>query len=443
MRSRTGVVAALGAAALAGALAAPASADGAGGGRVTRLSTDGGRQLDLPSGMSEISANGRYVAFLSDADDLVEGDTNGFGDVFRLDRRTGEVVRVNVSATGEQANADLGESWTISISADGRYVAFASRAGNLVENDGNGTDDVFVKDVESGRITRVSEGTGGVEADGASFEPSISAGGRYVAYQSVARNISDTRLPGDGAPTVRTYVTEVATGRTQLVSLSSDEAPSNAGTSGAALSGDGRFVAFESDATNLVAGDTNGRGDVFVRDLERGTTRRVSVSSRGAQAARGAWSPSISADGRYVAFVSESPLVAGDRNREPDVYVRDRRTDWTVPASLAPHGAWFDGMSFSPDLSADGSTVAFLFRRANPDRPGEYVGHDHVFVRDLGAQTTTLVSHDRDGGRADDSSMMPDVDRDGGRVTFTSRASDLVRGDTNDMADVFLWRRSP
>jgi len=276
-----------------------------------------------------ISADGRYVAFCSSASNLVPGDTNDREDVFVHDRLTGTTERVSVSSDGEEGNGDSG-TFRPSISADGRYVAFVSCASNLVPGDTNWAWDIFVHDRLTGVTERVSVSSAGEQGDGDSGYPSISAEGRYVAFESGAYNL----VPGDTNWTCDIFVHDRLTGTTERVSVSSEGHEGNGNSSlpfhtadGRYVNADGRYVASYSEASNLVPGDTNGIGDVFVRDRLTGTTERVSVSSDGEEgdSNSGWWGPSISADGRYVAFQSCAyNLVPGDTKGWEDVFVRDR-----------------------------------------------------------------------------------------------------------------------
>src|SRR5437660_1328853 len=239
----------------------------------------GGTEGDDASLGSALSADGRFVAFDSAATDLVAGDTNGASDVFVHDRQTGTTERVSVASDGTQAN---NVSSYPALSADGRFVAFQSDATNLVAGDTNGATDVFVHDRQTGATERVSVasggGTQGNRNSGGFFAfPALSADGRLVAFQSDATNLvaRDT----NGATDV--FVHDRQTGTTERVSVASGGSQGNGFSAGPVLSADGRFVAFHSTATNLVAGDTNGATDVFVHDRQTGTTERVSVASGG------------------------------------------------------------------------------------------------------------------------------------------------------------------
>ena len=235
----------------------------------------------------------------------------------------GVTSRVSVSSAGVQGNGSNGTTLVTSISADGRFVTFNSTASNLVAGDSNAVGDVFVHDRQSGATTRVSVDSAGNQANGVSTRPAISADGRFLAFESAASNLVD----GDTNGVADVFVHDLQTGTTTRVSLTNTGEQANGQSFGStagpdlALSADGRFIAFQSRATNLVAGDTNNQLDVFVRDRTALTTTRVSVSSGGAQSGPPIpvidASPAISADGRFVAFTSgASNLVAGRHQRQ-------------------------------------------------------------------------------------------------------------------------------
>ena len=250
---------------------------GAHAGQTTRVSVStADAQGNQVSGPNAISADGRYVAFYSWADNLVVGDTNGMSDAFVRDRVTGKTTRVSVGSVGTQGN-DM--SFTSAISADGRYVAFMSHASNLVAWDTNGRGDAFVRDLVTGKTTRISVSSAGAQGNNTSYPNAVSADGRYVAFSSSADNL----VAGDTNGTKDAFVRDRVTGKTTRVSVDSAGVQGNYGGSPSAISADGRYVAFTSNADNLVAGDTNGWGDAFVRDRVIGKTTRVSVSSAGTQ----------------------------------------------------------------------------------------------------------------------------------------------------------------
>jgi Tol biopolymer transport system component len=265
-----------------------------------------------------LSADGRFVLFDSEATNLVPGDTNGFRDVFAHDRRTGRTSRISVSSSGGQGDH---MSQSPAISADGRYVAFESFAGNLVPGDTNDQSDVFLRDRRTGRTTLVSRTPAGTPGLNNSFNPSISADGRFVAYLSDSPDF----VRGDTNGTVDVFVRDRRAGRTALVSVSSAGEQANDHCNVSAISADGRYVVYSSPATNLVPGDSNANEDVFVRDRSRRTTTRVSVASSGRQSDGWSGQPAIDAHGRVIAFTSYAEdLVPGDTNAASDVFVRIR-----------------------------------------------------------------------------------------------------------------------
>src|SRR5437762_2422917 len=285
----------------------------------------GGTEANGASLSSALSADGRFVAFDSSATDLVAADTNGVSDVFVHDRQTGTTERVSVASDGAQGNGSSGLvtfAFPPALSADGRFVAFVSAATNLVASDTNGATDVFVHDRQTGTTERVSVASDGGESNDARGEAALSAAGRFVALHSAQTNL----VAGDPNGTIDVFVHDRQTGMTERVSVGSDGTQGNNASCYAALSADGRFVAFDSDATDLVAGDSNGATDVFVHDRQTGTTERVSVASGGGTQGNGNSGgffafPARSTDGRFVAIQRDATnLVAGDTNGATDVF---------------------------------------------------------------------------------------------------------------------------
>jgi Tol biopolymer transport system component len=423
-----------------------------------------GTQGNDPSSSPASSSDGRVVAFDSIATNLVAGDTNAEIDIFVRDRQTAQTTRVSVASDGAQAN-DL--SVLPAVSGDGRYVAFESDATNLVPGDSNGRRDIFVRDRQTAQTTRVSvasDGTQGSSDFGFSqgADASISADGRFVAFQAGFTNLvpGDTNscvslpnLPPGECPDI--FVHDRQTGQTTRVSVASDGTQANDQSFRPAISADGRYVTFASVASNLVPGDTNGAQgvflgtDVFVHDRQTGQTTRVSVASDGTQANRESFAPTVSADGRYVAFLSlASNLVPRDNNgrRNPllgqDVFVHDRQTGQTTRVSVASDHRQALGPSFDPSISADGRRVAFASDASNlvlmdSNKLGD------VFVRDRQAGTTVRASLASDGTQANDSSSLPAISADGAAVAFFSSATNLVAGDANQTGDVFVRELAP
>jgi len=418
-------------------------------GVTTRVSVDSaGAQANGLSDRPSISPEGRYVSFESLASNLVEGDTNGVADVFVHDRLTREIVRVSVSSAGTQS--DNGSAFS-SISADGRCVAFQSIATNLVPDDTNGQIDVFVHELQSGLISRVSVRTGGGQVSVGGGAPAISADGRYVAFMSPADDLVDDDTNG----TWDVFVHDRLTVTTTRVSVASDRTEGNGPSTSPAISADGRYVAFVSAASNLVLNDTNGVPDVFVHDRETGATERVSVDSAGTEGnnfsgALGSFHNSyLSADGRYVAFVSAaSNLVLDDTNGVPDIFVHDRETGATERVSVDSAGQQSNDVSFFPSISADGRLVAFGSFASNLVLD-DTNGVADAFVHDRQTRVTSRVSvnsQDIEGNNhtptGDDGPEPPAISADGRYVAFSSAASNLVPDDTNGWWDVFVRDRN-
>jgi Tol biopolymer transport system component len=411
-----------------------ASAVDATAGVISRVSVStSGVQANNHSTSTSISADGRYVAFDSEASNLVPGDTNGSQDVFVRDRQTGATSRVSVSGAGVQADCC---SASPAISADGRYVTFGSSAPDLVPGDTNDAFDVFVRDRLAGTTRRisVSGAAGQANAGSTNYPKGISAAGRYIAFVSTATNL----VPGDTNGSDDVFLRDVQTGITRRVSVSGAGAQADGDSSGAAVSANGRYVTFYSSATNLVPGDTNEYFDVFRRDVQTRVTRRVSVSSTGIQGEDGSVDPAISADGRYVAFYSFARnLVPADTNGSPDVFLRDVQTGVTRRISISGTGAQGNGDSYTPAISPDGRYLAFESDASNLV-PGDTNATTDVFVRDWGAGVTRRVSVSDSGVQGNKASGSAAIGSDDRQVAFHSWASNLVAGDTNGRFDIFV-----
>jgi Tol biopolymer transport system component len=414
-------------------------------GTTTRLAgTTGGGDAFRPW----MSGDGRFVAFDSSADRVIGGDTNALRDVFVYDRVVQSISRVSVATGGAQATGpkDNAQSQRPTISADGRYVAFWSSATNLVPGDTNGVPDAFVHDRATNTTTRVSVSSDGVQGDGESARPVISRDGRFVAFESAAKNlVGGTGLPlpiggGDTNSARDIFVHELATKKTTRVSVSSSGQQAD-GQSGptATISGNGRLVAFSSDATNLVSGDTNGRADIFVHNLDNGQTTRVSVAANGTQADKASASPSISADGRFVSFDSAATnLGVSDSNGTEDIYVKDLQSGAVSRVSVVSGGAEADGgESRDSSISGDGRYVAFWSGATNlvaNDRNG----FDDIFVHDRQTGITRRVSVSTSGTEGNGNSYSAALSVDGRFVAYDSKATNLATGGTSGQ-DVFVY----
>lgn len=391
-----------------------------------------GRPADGDSSRPALSATGDKVAFDSAATNLAPDANGAVRDVFVRDvlGRTTQVV--SLAPDGSAAN---GPSTHAAIGGD--VVVFQSDASNLVAGDANGVTDIFAR-APGGPIVRVSVGLGGAEPNAASTDADVSADGRYVAFVSSASNLVEDDT--NNAPDI--FVRDLRSGQVRILTADGD------GPSGApAISPDGRYVSFASKAGNLVRGDTNRIQDVFLADVRRQRLTRVSVNERRRQQNRAVIAPfwqisDVSRNGRYVVFDSDATnLVRRDRNRDTDVFARDTRRNRTVRVSLDKFGFEADNDSFHPSVSPDGAYVvfqSFATRLAAGDGPKE-----DVFLYDFHVFAPTTISvgargEQRGRERMKQVLQRPRVTADGRIAAFTSTASNLIRGDYNSAEDVFL-----
>lgn len=393
----------------------------------------GGWQTTGRSGHPEFGAHGNIAVFSSTAPDLVPGDTNRVEDVFFRDLVNGLTYRINLGPFGVEAN---GTSLKPVPSADSSIISFQSRASNLVPVDANGAMDVFVRDIINGTTTRISNAWFGADADGPSSYAVVSADGRFVAFQSDATNI----VANDLNRHTDVFVHDRATGLTSLVSGALDGTPGNGVSKYPTISADGRFVAFQSAAANLVADDTNNRVDVFVRDLWTGLTERVSLSALGAQGNSASGYPYLSGDGRFVVFVSgASTLIDGDTNRARDIYLYDRALRTIERLSVATGGAEANGISLAPEMSDDARFVTFRSEASNLVAD-DTNGLSDVFLRDRWLGTTVRVSVGSEGQQGTAVAYQQTISGDGQVLIFSTMSPNLVPDDTNGTQDVFIWR---
>lgn len=405
---------------------------------IQRLSlASDGTQADAPSSRPSVSDDGRYLVFQSLSDRLDGMPSNGQAHIFLADRLAGTVQRVSVRAGGSPANGGGSDA---SITPDGRFVVFVSSSPDLVAGDTNDATDVFVYDVQTGAVERVSISTEGAQADGSSGGvPAISADGRYVVFQSGAGNLvrNDTNEKAD------VFLRDRRLGTTERISvgLNGRESDGYSFSNRSSVSSDGRFVAYFSTASNLVAGDRNETLDVFVYDRQTGKTERISKGQNDREPLAASYRPTLSADGRYVAFASMAPnLVAGDRNYRDDVFVYDRTAGKMERASVSGRGKEADARSGSPVISADGRYVAFSSQASNLV-PDDENGLEDLFIYDRQSRSVERVSTSDGRREANGASYGPAVSSDGRFVAFTSQAANLVAGDTNQVADVFIRDR--
>ena len=340
---------------------------------------------DMMSSHPAISGSGRFVVFESTSA-LVPDDSNGFEDVYVIDRRDDALERISVSSNETEGN---GDSMWADVSADGRFVVFVSVADNLVPSDKNETIDVFVRDRQRKTTEQVSVSSAGVHANKGSAWPKISADGRFVTFQSPATNL----VPNDNNDVSDVFVRDRHAGTTRRVSVSSQGIEGDALSAFPTISGDGRLVAFRSAASNLVPGDRNGEKDVFVRNLVTGTTERISVSTAGTEGkAISAWS-NISSDGQFVAFGSLAQLAPDDTNNQADVYLRDIKRGTTELISKSASGGGGNDASSHPVVSAGGRYIAFDSKATNliPGETGPARWALDVFLHDRQSGVTRRI----------------------------------------------------
>jgi Tol biopolymer transport system component len=386
---------------------------------------------DQRSERCDVSSNGTVVVFQSLAGNLVLNDSNLTEDVFVHTIITGQTDRVSVNTTGNSAN---GPSTGPSVSGDGRFVAFESLASDLVANDTNTAQDIFVRDLVMGTTERVSVGAAGAEANGSSAAPRISADGQFIVFESAATNL----VANDVNTLKDVFVYDRVAKTTTRVSVSSLGVEANGESRAPAISGDGRYVVFHSSATNLIPNDTDLVVDVFLHDNQTGQTTRVNESSLGVDPNGLSINAAISEDGRTIAFQSIADnLIAGDNNHASDIFVVDRVTLLMTRDSVGPNGLEANGSSRNAQLSADGRFLAFESDAANLVA-GDSGTTTDVFMRDRLIKTTYLKSYSSTGVQGNGPSIAASVSADARFVAFESTASNLVANDGNAASDVFV-----
>jgi len=380
------------------------------------IATDGS-QGNFSSWMGFSSSDGRYVVFHSGATNLFPGATSG--DILMRDRLASRTALVSSDLTGTPGNLS---SQQPAISGDDRFVTFSSFASNLVPGDTNGEPDVFIKDLQAGAIERISVDSSGNQGNGGSFAPSISSDGRYVAFVSMASNF----FPGDSQSSWDIFIRDRQSGQTEHVGSGGnfDNGPS--------ISGEGRLVAFPSS------------GQVFVYDRQTGQSSIVSVAADGTPGNNASDYPSFSEDGRYVAFTSVATnLLPGDTNGVRDVFVRDIQTGTTTRVSVASNGVEGNAPVSDlekPGISGNGRFVAFTSAATNLVSD-DFSGFSDAFIHDMATGQTRRVSVSSGGMEANGESgdsVLVSVSSNGNYVVFASAASNLVSGDTNNFGDVFI-----
>lgn len=419
------------------------------GGTTTRVSvssegTEGNGDSVAPS----ISADGRYVVFSSSATNLVEQDTNAYHDIFVHDRWSGETERVNLDSAGAQATWDSYLSQGRAISDDGRYVTFTSFASNLVLSDTNSHEDVFVHDRITGQTTLVSTTPNGTSGNNESRHSTMSGDGRYIAFASAANNLVEGDMPNVGG----VFVRDREANETRLVSVASDGTAADSGGNHPSISSDGRYIAFDSLSATLVSSDTNNVYDVFVHDIATRQTRRISVAHDGTEGDAISSQPVISGDGRYVAFLTKATnLVTDDNSRNVcpaqnylKLVVHDRESGQTTCVTSVLDDTKHSGRQALGGQSLSDTGRYTTFYRST-SVPVQHLYHLQAWVYDREAGETSLISVADDGTSANRgaswSGSGPSISADGRYVAFDSVSDNLNDSDTNEDVDVFVRDR--
>jgi hypothetical protein len=404
---------------------------------ITPVSINSGNILwNADSRNPSISADGRYVVFQSTGTNLVPWDINPHSKIFLRDTLNNTITLISTGYNGPASD----HSQHSQISDNGEFVVFESNSNNLVVWDDNGVSDIFLYTRNTQQFTLISTGYNG-HANGASYNPNISADGNIISFSSEATNIvmSDSNNESD------VFVYNRTTGITDRISVSSTASQADAQSSNiASISDNGRYIAFWSPATNLVTGDTNNVWDVFIRDRSNNTTERVSVSSTGVQAiGASSLKPRISADGGFIIFESHaSNLVTDDTNSVADIFLRDISNNITERISVSSTGMQANGSSTNSNISADGRFIVFQSNATNLVT-GDTNGFSDVFIYDTDHQTTERISVTSTGAQANGVSYNPTISANGRYISFATDATNLLSGDTNGFRDIVHVARIP
>lgn len=419
----------------AGAVLAAATSGNNFGSSTSRLSM--GLQRVEANGAScapRLSANGRFVVFESKATNLVPHDGNERTDIFVFDLESRSTRRVSVAFDGSGANGDCFQP---TISADGRRVAFLSTATNLVHDDTNGCADVFVRDLTTQETFRASITHDGKQSNAPSGAPFLTPDGRTVVFQSAASNL----VPGDTNGKSDIFVHNLAAAQTLRITMGFDGSEANGDSICPSASDHASVIVFSSNASNLVPQDGNGTMDVFAFERRTGKVSRISASSagegNGLSKTSGPGSRCISNDGRLIVFESgASNLLHGDSNGKIDVFVFDRQQGVLSRASVSTSGAQSDEDCSGAEISANGRSVVFQ-SASKMLAEGKSTSSADVFLRDLPTAQTARVSMGQEGGEPDFHCVRPTVGFNGSVVMFESQATNLVDNDNNAVSDIF------
>jgi Tol biopolymer transport system component len=395
-----------------------------------------GKQANDYSKNPVLSPDGKLVLFESKAENLVSGDSNLRSDIFVKTLATGAIARVSTTATGHQANDDSGQPV---FSPNGKLVAFRSFASNLAGGF-NGQWHIYVKNLTTGAVTRVSTTQAGAAANGFSYNPVFSPDGKSIAFESDATNL----VTGDDGLHRDIFVKDLTTGKVVRISANGNKG-GNGDSTNPAFSPDSSKIAFDSMASNLVKRDTNGFRDVFVRTLASGTLERVSTNANNKQANAASGNPVFSPDGAKVAFWCNAPLVKGDSNVAADIFVKTLSSGAVIRVSNNGNGKVGNTVSFNPAFSPNGKSIAFISLASNLIQ-GDKNNKEDIFIKSLTSEDIVRVSITAAGKEANGrawtedptgKSYSPAFSSDSAKIAFPSDATNIVK-DTNGVADVFV-----
>ena len=401
---------------------------------ITRVSEDSsGNDANNGSYDPQISNDGRHAVFSSKASNLVAGDNNGNQDIFRRNNDMEIIDRVSIPDPSVGETESNGNSYNGSISNDGRYVAFYSYASNLVLGDNNNKYDVFVKDMQTGTVTRASTDSFGNESNDASYTAKISADGNYVAFHSDATNLVSPESVSD----THVFLKDLQTGSTTLVSADSSGNQLDGFSWDLSISGDGRYVAF--DFYNY----ENYYDNIYLKDTQTGILKDISTDSVGNPANGESWFPYISPNGQFVTFMSwASNFDINDTNGESDIYIKNLQTNAITRASTDSSGNQANDWSYYSSISNDGRYVIIDSYASNLVQ-GDSNSEWDEFVKDMQTGKIVRISTDAIGNQANDWNDFPQISADGSTMTYYSYATNLVPDDNNNAPDVFLRKNSP
>ena len=378
--------------------------------------------------------NGDLVAFSSNASNLVPGDRNGRSDVFVRDLKRGTTELVSVNSRGQQGNG--GTANDPMISSSGRYVVFSSDSTNLVPGVHDGLTHIYLRDLKRGTTTLVDAAADGTPSNGPADRPTLDAAGDAVSFVSYGSNLT----PGDAFEGPEVYVKDLRTGAVTKVSVNSAGQQAIGTVDGGVISPDGRYVTFISMALNLVPG-VSGKGDLFLHDRVTGKTTLVSTGTEGQLGDDLSVGATFSSDDRYIAFASHATTLTPNSPTTHDshLFVRDLKLGTTTLIDLTPTGAVGNSGAFWNNINASGSYTAFVSAASNLVA-GDTNGWRDIFVRNLGNGATERISVAANGTQGDQTSVYPSVDPGFNTVAYMSYADNLTSGTASGLANVFACR---